>query len=102
MNIVLLIIAMTVATYLPRAIPAVLIDRLRLNNKAERFLSFIPYTAMTALVFPGVVTIDSNHIGIGIAGALAAILLGWKRLPIIVVILGSVITVMFAYLIFQL
>ena len=58
MRIVVLIIGMALVTYIPRAIPAVLIDKMRFGKKAEQFLSLIPYTAMTALIFPGILTMD--------------------------------------------
>lgn len=97
MRIVLLIIGMTLVTYLPRAIPAVLIDKMRFSVKADKYLSIIPYTAMTALIFPGILSIDPNLIWIGVIGGTTAVLLGMKKLPIMVVVLGSVAMVMLAY-----
>ena len=47
-------------TYLPRMLPAFVIDKLHLSPKAEKFLKLIPYTAMAALIFPGIITIDDN------------------------------------------
>ena len=73
---------------------------MRLNAKAEQFLSLIPYTAMTALIFPGILTMDPNSIWIGVVGGVTAVLLGWRKLPIMIVVLGSVVTVMLAYLVF--
>ena len=55
-EILLLILGMTAVTYIPRAIPAVLIDKLKVGEKFEKFLRLIPYTAMAALIFPGVFT----------------------------------------------
>lgn len=98
MKVVLLILGMAVVTYLPRAIPAALIDNLRFGEKTERFLSLIPYTAMTALVFPGILTMDANNMWIGLVGGASAFILGWKKLPIMVVILGAVFMVMLSYL----
>ena len=97
MRIVLLIIGMALVTYLPRAIPAVLIDKMRFSVKADKYLSIIPYTAMTALIFPGILSIDPNSIWIGVIGGTTAVLLGMKKLPIMVVVLGSVAMVMLAY-----
>ena len=97
MRIVLLIIGMALVTYLPRAIPAVLIDKMRFSVKADKYLSIIPYTAMTALIFPGILSIDPNSIWIGMIGGTTAVLLGMKKLPIMVVVLGSVAMVMLAY-----
>ncbi len=99
MRIVVLIIGMTLVTYIPRAIPAVLIDKMRFSTKADKYLSIIPYTAMTALIFPGILTIDPNSIWIGVVGGLTAVLLGWKKMPVMIVVLGSVVMVMLAYLV---
>lgn len=98
MKIILLILGMAIVTYLPRVIPVVLVEKLRFGPKTERFLSLIPYTAMTALVFPGVLTMDAGNLWVGLAGALTAIGLSWKKVPILVVILGSVGMVMLVYL----
>ncbi len=57
-DILLLIAGMTLVTYIPRMLPAVLLEKLHFGPKVEKFLQLIPYTAMAALVFPGVVTLD--------------------------------------------
>ncbi|KNZ42313.1 AzlD domain-containing protein [Acetobacterium bakii] len=98
MNIFLLILGMAAVTYIPRVIPVLLVEKLRFGVKTERFLSLIPYTAMTALVFPGVLTMDGTNIWIGIAGAVTAMVLSWKKAPIMLIILGAVVAVMLAYL----
>ena len=59
-DIYLMILGMSLVTYLPRVLPAFLMGRIRLSARVERFLQLIPYTAMTALVFPGVFTVDAN------------------------------------------
>ena len=75
-DIYLMILGMTLVTYLPRVLPAFLMGRIRLSARVEHFLQLIPYTAMTALVFPGV---------FAVAGGLA-----WKKCPIIVCVLAAV------------
>lgn len=99
MKFVLLVVGMMLVTYLPRAIPAALIGNLRFGEKTEKLLSLIPYTAMTALVFPGILTMDGNSMWIGLIGGGTAFLLGWKKFPIMIVILGAILMVMLAYLI---
>jgi branched-subunit amino acid transport protein len=98
MKLVLLILGMAIVTYLPRAIPAALIGHLRFSERTEQFLSLIPYTAMTALVFPGILTMDATNLWIGLIGGATAFILGWRKLPIMVVIIGAVIMVMLAYM----
>ena len=60
-DIYLMILGMTLVTYLPRVLPAFLMGRIRLSARVEHFLQLIPYTAMTALVFPGVFSVDANR-----------------------------------------
>lgn len=88
-DIYLMILGMTLVTYLPRVLPAFLMGRIKLNARVGRFLQLIPYTAMTALVFPGVFTVDANPV-FGIVGAAVAGGLAWKKCPIIVCVLAAV------------
>ncbi|MGI6545145.1 MAG: AzlD domain-containing protein [Fastidiosipilaceae bacterium] len=91
MSVYLLIFLMALVTFIPRMLPAVLIEKMKFSNKAEKFLGLIPYTAMSALIFPGVLWVDPNHIQVGVIGALAAVLLSLiKNIPIWVVVLISV------------
>ncbi len=89
-EILILILGMTAVTYIPRAIPAVLINKMKFGEKFEKFLRLIPYTAMAALIFPGVFTTDPDRLYIGIAGALTAGVLAWFKKPIIVCVLAAV------------
>lgn len=86
-DIYLMILGMTLVTYLPRVLPAFLMGRIRLSARVEHFLQLIPYTAMTALVFPGVFSVDANPV-LGVVGAAVAGGLAWKKCPIIVCVLG--------------
>lgn len=88
---------MALVTYIPRALPAVLIGKLKFSPKFEKFLKLIPYTAMAALIFPGVFIVDEGRLYIGIAGALAAGILAWFRKPIIVCVLSAVVVDMLLY-----
>lgn len=94
----LLILGMAVVTYLPRALPAVLIERLRLGARARRFLSLLPYAAMSALIFPGVFSVDAAHPLFGLAGGGAAVLLAWRHAPLLACVLGAVGVVCLCYL----
>ena len=57
-------------------------------------MKLIPYTAMAALVFPGVIGVGGDRWYIGVIGALAAILLSLiPRIPSWVVVIVSVLGV---------
>ena len=90
MEVVLIILGMTAVTYIPRAIPAVLLEKLKFSAKVEKFLKLIPYTAMTALVFPGIFTVDAAHPEIGIIGGLTAIVLAWRQIPVVMCVLAAI------------
>lgn len=94
----LLIFGMALVTFLPRAIPAVLIEKMNFGPRMEKFLRLIPYTAMTALVFPGLLTVDPGRVEIGLLGALAAALLAWKKCPVMVCVLGAIVVDLLLYL----
>lgn len=89
-EIVFLILGMSLVTYLPRALPAAAAGRLRLHAKAEKFLRLIPYTAMAALLFPGVLEVDPSRPEIGIAGGLAAGVLAWRGCPVILCVVSAI------------
>ena len=100
MNIPLLIFCMFAVTFVPRALPAFLVEKLNFGKKFERFINLIPYTAMTALIIPGVITLDSSNYFVGILGCCFAILLSCiKKIPLAVVVVTSVLFVMLTYLI---
>ncbi len=89
---------MAAVTYIPRALPAMFIDKLKWNKKMEKFLGLIPYTALAALVVPGVFYVDETRISIGAAGAAAACLLSFFKAPVMVVIAGAVAVDMLLYI----
>ncbi len=88
-----LVLSMALVTYLPRMLPFVLVDRLRFSPRAERFLRLIPYTAMAALVFPGVLSTDPARPWVGLLAAAAAAILGLRKKPAIVCVLAAVAVV---------
>ncbi len=99
-NVLLMIFGMTLVTYIPRALPGVVIKHIRLGRKAEKFLRLIPYTAMAALIFPGVLTINPDRPEIGIVGGLVATILALLKMPIIVCAVAAILADMLLYLLF--
>ena len=99
-EIYLLIFGMALVTYIPRALPAFWMDRLRLGKRFQNFLSLLPYTAMSALIFPGVFSVDAEHPLFGVAGAAVAAVLALKKCSLIVCVLAAVAVNCVLYLIF--
>ena len=98
-NFVPMILGMALVTILPRALPAVLIKKMNFGPKTEKFLRLVPYTAMTAMIFPGLLTVNAARVEIGLAGALAAGLLAWKKCPVMVCVLGAIGVDLLLYLV---
>ena len=95
---ILLILGMAAVTYIPRAIPAALAGKMKFSGKLEKFLKLIPYTAMAALIFPGVLTADAARPWIGLVGGAVAAALAWKKMPVMVCVLGAIIVDMLIYI----
>ena len=89
-EILLLLLGMCLVTYLPRALPAVLVERMHFSDKVEQFLKLIPYTAMVSLIFPNVLFVDEANIWIGIAGAAVAAVLAFIKCPVMVCVLSAI------------
>lgn len=99
MERMILITAMVVVTFIPRAIPAALIERMRFPKKVEKFLNLIPYTAMASLIFPGILTVDGSNVLIGLLGGAAAAVLVYLRAPLIACVVSAIVVDMVLYLI---
>ncbi|MBQ9423113.1 MAG: hypothetical protein IJU32_06000, partial [Pyramidobacter sp.] len=50
----------------------------------------IPYTAMAALIFPGVLSADAARPEIGLIGGGVAAVLAWKKCPVMVCVLAAI------------
>ncbi|MDY6415371.1 MAG: AzlD domain-containing protein [Succinivibrio dextrinosolvens] len=80
-------------TYPIRAIPALFISKLSLSSYWQRVLDLVPYTALTALVFPGIFYCVENSQYAGYIGAIFAIIAALCKMSLSVVVLIAVISV---------
>ena len=98
MNIAILILCMMLVTYIPRVLPAFVVEKTRFGKRFGKFINLIPYTAMTALIFPGILGVDAERWYIGAIGGVIAIALAcFKKIPSSLVVLASVLAVMVTY-----
>jgi branched-subunit amino acid transport protein len=97
MKIFFLILGMALVTYFGRLLPVLFFSQKNNRPRVEKFLRLIPYSAMTALVFPGVLSVDSDFIAIGLVGALTALILSWYGMSITVVVIGAILANMLMY-----
>lgn len=92
------ILVMAAVTYLIRVLPITVI-RSHIKNKTVRsFLYYIPYAALAAMTVPAVFTATNSLIS-GIAGFIAALILGLWRKSLMVVAAGACLTVFLVELI---
>ena len=64
--------------------------KLAISPKVEKFLRMLPYTAMAALIFPGVVNIDQARPEIGIVGGVIAGVLAWFKCSVIICVIAAI------------
>lgn len=95
--ITLVILGCAVVTFIPRLIPALCIDRLEFSPKFEKFLNLIPFTALAALICPGVLTVDAQLWYIGLIGAIVAAGLAWKKAPLGAIVIITVVVLITVY-----
>ena len=93
----LVILGCALVTFIPRLIPALFIDKLNFSPKLEKFLNLIPYTALAALICPGVLTVDNQLWYIGLIGAIVAAGLAWKKVPLGAIVILTVVILIAVY-----
>ncbi|AKL94127.1 branched-chain amino acid transport [Clostridium aceticum] len=94
MQLFFIILGMAMVTFIPRLLPVFIIDKLSLPSWASKWLKTIPYAALGALIFPGILTVESSLPIIGFVGGIAAMIIAFFKLHVIYVIFGSILTVM--------
>ncbi|WP_226037983.1 AzlD domain-containing protein [Aquibacillus saliphilus] len=93
--ILLIIIGMAIVTAIPRVVPAYIVDKVNFPNWINRWLNAIPYAALGALIFPGILSVKPDQPHVGLLGGLIAIILAFLGFNIILIVIGSIATVYF-------
>ncbi|MGM8213667.1 AzlD domain-containing protein [Virgibacillus sp. W0430] len=91
--IILIIIGMCLVTMIPRFIPAFIVDKLMFREWINKWLQAIPYAALGALIFPGILTVNEAKPHVGLIGGIVAIVLAYLGLNIILVVIGAIAAV---------
>ncbi|MDQ0232232.1 AzlD domain-containing protein [Metabacillus malikii] len=97
--VLLMIIGMGLVTYIPRMIPLVALSQLKLPVFVQNVLKNVPYATLGALIVPGIFLI-SDDVFFGIIGAIAATLIAFTGANVIVVVMGSIGTLVLYSLLF--
>ena len=93
----IMILGCALVTFIPRLIPALFVQKIEFSPKFEKFLNLIPYTALAALVCPGVLTVDNQIWYIGLIGAVVAGGLAWKKVPLGAIVILTVVILIAVY-----
>lgn len=91
--IYIIIIGMALVTMIPRFIPAFIVNKFIFKDWVNHWLQAIPYAALGALIFPGILTVKSGEPHVGLIGGITAIILAFFGLNVVFVVIGAILTV---------
>lgn len=89
-NIFLILLGMAVVTYIPRMIPFSMMKDISIPKRLDKFLYYIPYTMLSALIFPNVFNSTAKTTTATIAVVICFIGSFMKLRPTLVVIIGII------------
>lgn len=89
-NYLIVIIGMMLVTYIPRLIPLAALSSKKLPAPVRRFLLFIPYTALGALIVPGVANATPDKPAAALVGIGAGTVCAWLRPGLILPVAVSI------------
>jgi len=92
-NFYLLVLAMAAVTFLPRVFPLIFLHGIRLPLKIQQFLGNIPYAALGALIIPGAFFAADGNFTYSLVGVLTAVLLAYLNLNLLLVVIGSILSI---------
>ncbi len=91
MNWLGLVLGMAVVTYLPRMLPMVLLRNVQMPARLRLFMRLIPFAALGALIFPGILSsTGSGNWESAVGGGLAAFLLAWCNNNLVLVVAAGI------------
>ena len=91
MSIAIYIAVMAIVTYLIRALPFALFRKKIKSKFVKSFLYYVPYAVLSAMTIPAIFY-STGNIYTSIAGTVAALVLAYFNLPLIVVSLAAALT----------
>lgn len=89
-NLWLLVLLMGLVTYLPRMLPLTCLNDIRLPRFLNAFLRFVPFAALGALIFPGIIY-STGSIYSALIGGIVSVLLALWRVNITIVVFGGIL-----------
>ena len=98
LTFILYLLVMAGTTYLLRMIPLVFMKNKIESEFLTRFLYYIPYTVLGAMTFPAIIY-STSYMTSAIVGALVALFLAYIKGNLLVVSIGTTITVLLCELV---
>lgn len=98
MRNIIIVVFMALVTYLPRLIPLVFLNNKELPPFWRRFLKFVPFAALSALIFPDIL-FSTGDFKSALIGSIASIVLSLLNLNVVFVVFGGIMTVLLCYII---
>ncbi|TCK87970.1 branched-subunit amino acid transport protein [Natranaerovirga hydrolytica] len=92
MKLYITILLMAIVTYVPRVLPMVQLNDKTLSPKVAKFLSYIPFAALGALIFPDILY-STSHVLSAAAGTILAIVAASCKINIVWVIVAGIMGV---------
>ena len=90
MNHYTVVLAMMLVTYLPRLFPFLALDEEKIPSGVKRWLGWLPYAALGALIIPGGLTAIEGPWWISPLGLLLAAGISWFYSNMIVTVLCTI------------
>ena len=87
-KILLVILIMTLVTYLPRMLPLTLFRKKIKNQYVSSLVCYLPYGLLAAMVFPDIFSSTASLIS-GITGTAAALFLAYKKKGLLTVAVSA-------------
>jgi branched-subunit amino acid transport protein len=87
--IVLMILGMGVVTYIPRMLPLVVFNGVKMPPFLQGVLKNVPYATLGALIVPGIFLINED-IWFGVIGFISALVMAWFGANVIIVVLTAI------------
>lgn len=98
MPLIWIIVGMGAVTYLPRMLPLVVFDAKKIHPRLRGILKNVPYAALGALIFPGIL-LTNHDLLFGIIGALTAFAVAYFGAGLMYVVLSAIVVLsVYAYL----
>ncbi|WEG12002.1 AzlD domain-containing protein [Pullulanibacillus sp. KACC 23026] len=101
-NVMWIIVGMGLVTYIPRMLPLVAIQTDRIPPFVQAVLKNVPFAVLGALIFPGILVIQSGHLSgitmsdflFGVLGGGVAFITAFLEWNIVFVVLSAIVVLM--------